>query len=78
MIKSLAIAALVSSAAAFAPAGKPATTTSALNSAFENELGVQEPVSENSARMDSKQHKRASCVFISSSVLPGHCISTLA
>ena len=46
MIKLLAIAALVSSAAAFAPAGKPATTTSAL-SAFENELGVQEPVSEN-------------------------------
>ena len=46
MIKSFAIAALVSSAAAFAPAGKPATT-SALNSAFENELGVQEPVSEN-------------------------------
>jgi hypothetical protein len=44
MIKSLAIAALVSSAAAFAPAGNPATTTSALNSAFENELGVQEPI----------------------------------
>ena len=38
------LSSILATAAAFAPAGKSAATTSAL-SAFENELGVQEPVS---------------------------------
>eukprot|EP00561_Arcocellulus_cornucervis_P008357 CAMPEP_0185812890 /NCGR_PEP_ID=MMETSP1322-20130828/10194_1 /TAXON_ID=265543 /ORGANISM="Minutocellus polymorphus, Strain RCC2270" /LENGTH=70 /DNA_ID=CAMNT_0028509483 /DNA_START=57 /DNA_END=265 /DNA_ORIENTATION=+ len=37
------LSSILATAAAFAPAGKSAATTSAL-SAFENELGVQEPI----------------------------------
>ena len=43
-MKTAILASLIASAAAFAPASQKAASTTAL-SAFENELGVQQPVS---------------------------------
>ena len=44
MFKTTILATLLASAAAFAPAAKQATTSTAVNSAFENELGAQDPI----------------------------------
>ena len=43
-MKTAILASLIASAAAFAPASQQARTSSAVSSAFENELGAQDPI----------------------------------